>query len=352
MIRVGIFEGVAGGHHDQYVRELAKSLRCGGLQVERLDTEMADTQWGLWALVLASRSKWKSFDVVHYTYADPIVVPLAYLIRRKNPLVSPAVFATVHWYTAVDGSRKSIAYQVLKQAALRVSSRALNGIFVHGPVGRSIIKKIVGPDARVVEIPYGTTVHNRTSVGGGRTVLFFGGLRKDKGLEFLARALHGFPDDYRLIVAGEPLDYDESAIRGMFDNDRTRYELRYIAEEEVEELFGSATTLILPYVDSFGGQSGPLTIAASYGVPVIGTRVGEVGTTIADFGLGETIPAGDIFALRAAVRTVFGYDKDRRSQIAKNGRDYAVSHSWAVMGQTVAQTYRSVSRGDQSGGRL
>ncbi len=102
------------------------------------------------------------------------------------------------------------------------------------------------------------------------TFLFFGQIRRHKGLEYLIQAgnllYKKAPNKFIIKIAGQCDDWNfyESKIvhKNAFD-----LRIGYIKSEEVPGLFGSADFLVLPYLDVT--QSGPLMIAFNYGVPVI-----------------------------------------------------------------------------------
>jgi glycosyltransferase involved in cell wall biosynthesis len=105
--------------------------------------------------------------------------------------------------------------------------------------------------------------------------LFFGNIVKYKGLDLLISALEGLRargiENITLTIAGrgEDLDYCRSLMR---TKEIYRLLPRFIENSEVPGLMCSHHFLVLPYRDST--QSGPLLIAANYGVPVLAPRNG------------------------------------------------------------------------------
>jgi D-inositol-3-phosphate glycosyltransferase len=118
-------------------------------------------------------------------------------------------------------------------------------------------------------------------------ILFFGYIRKYKGLDILLRAMPTMLEklpELRLVVAGE------------FYGDREEYlaliaELKipaknlvlatdYIANEEVAKYFSLSNVVVLPYRTAT--QSGIVQIAYNFDVPVIATDVGGLGEVVID----------------------------------------------------------------------
>lgn len=102
------------------------------------------------------------------------------------------------------------------------------------------------------------------------TFLFFGQIRRHKGLEYLIEAGNLLyakkPDEFIIKIAGQCDNWNfyETKIvhKNAFD-----LKIGYIKSEEIPDLFGCADFLVLPYLDVT--QSGPLMIAFNYGIPVI-----------------------------------------------------------------------------------
>ncbi len=110
-----------------------------------------------------------------------------------------------------------------------------------------------------------------------KIVLFFGLIRKYKGLQYLIQAM---PDvieafDCRLLIAGEFYDA-KSDYLDLIDacgiGEHTIVVDQYISNEDVAAYFCSADVVVLPYVDAT--QSGIVQIAFGLHKPVITTRVG------------------------------------------------------------------------------
>ena len=135
----------------------------------------------------------------------------------------------------------------------------------------------------------------------GRTLLFFGLIRRYKGLDVLVRALAEVPDA-RLVVAGDPLDPVEP-IRALAADlgvaDRIEWRLGYLPQEEVDRLMREATLAVFPYR---GGESasGALATALGHGRPAVVSDV--LGELVEEHGAGAVVPREDPGALAAAIR--------------------------------------------------
>jgi glycosyltransferase involved in cell wall biosynthesis len=148
----------------------------------------------------------------------------------------------------------------------------------------------------------------RTTLRNGRTLLFFGKVRKYKGLEVLLGAMPKVLArmDCCLKIVGEFYDSIEKyrqLIQEYGIEEKVHIDNRYVANEEVSLFFRDADVLILPYVGA--SQSGVARIALSNALPVIASQVGGLAEAIEDNVTGLLFPAGDSDALADRIVNYF-----------------------------------------------
>ena len=119
-------------------------------------------------------------------------------------------------------------------------------------------------------------------------ILFFGIVRKYKGLIYLIKALPEVVKeiDIDLLIVGEFWDNKQKYIDLMHKlkvENNIKIIDRYIPNEEVEKYFQIADLIVLPYIS--GSQSGIIQIAYAFNKPVITTNVGGYSEAVID---GET----------------------------------------------------------------
>ena len=123
---------------------------------------------------------------------------------------------------------------------------------------------------------------------GKKNLLFFGLIREYKGLDILLEAFAGLPEDYQLIIAGEPYG-DFGKYRGIIDRipdgeSRISMNLNYIKDSEVSLYFSAADLTVLPYRSAT--QSGISSVSYHFEVPMVVTDVGGLKESIGDRGTG------------------------------------------------------------------
>ena len=139
-----------------------------------------------------------------------------------------------------------------------------------------------------------------------KTILFFGLIRDYKGLDILLEAFRELPEDYQLIVAGEPYGSFEkyrSLIDSLPGKDRVHLFLNYVRDSEVKRYFSAADLVVLPYRSAT--QSGISSVAYHFGVPMVVTDVGGLKESIGDRGTGIVAEAPAPEAIKASILRYF-----------------------------------------------
>src|SRR5262249_1977041 len=136
-----------------------------------------------------------------------------------------------------------------------------------------------------------------------KVVLFFGGIRKNKGLEYLVEAFQevkGKIKEAILLVVGrggrdeESFTYYSSLTCRLYHNEGVIFVERYVPVEEVGYYFAASDVVALPYVEV--SQSGVLLLAYSSSKPVVVTDTGGLSEIVEVGRSGLVVPAKDVKA--------------------------------------------------------
>ena len=152
---------------------------------------------------------------------------------------------------------------------------------------------------------------------GKKNILFFGLIRSYKGLDILLEAFRSLPEEYQLIVAGEPygsFEKYQSIIDSLPGKDRIKVIPDYIKDSEVKKFFSAADVTVLPYRSAT--QSGISSISYHFEVPMIVTDVGGLKSTIGDRGTGLVAPEADPSAIREEIIRFFSEEGIRERCVA------------------------------------
>lgn len=139
-----------------------------------------------------------------------------------------------------------------------------------------------------------------------KTLLFFGLIREYKGLDLLLDAMNLLDDSYQLVIAGEcygNFEKYQQQIDHSQARDRIFSHIRFIADEDIPTFFSAADALVLPYRSAT--QSGVVSIAYVYDLPMVATPVGDFINSIAETQAGVVVPEISVQALSNGIREVF-----------------------------------------------
>jgi len=156
----------------------------------------------------------------------------------------------------------------------------------------------------------------------GRTLLFFGMVRKYKGLEVLLRAMpkvlaHKECKECRLLIAGEfydSVDKYRTLIHEYGLEEHVSIDNRYIPNEEIAGIFERVDVLVLPYLNAT--QSAVAHIALANALPLIASRSGGLSEIVIENVNGLLFPVSDADAL--AEQIIFYFSQNLGPVFAKN----------------------------------
>ncbi len=184
---------------------------------------------------------------------------------------------------------------------------------------------------------------HRLALDGKRVILFFGYVRKYKGLMNLIEALPAvraaLPDAHLLVVGefyDDPAPYRDTIARlGLTPHATIVNE--YVANESVHLYFRAADLVVLPYNEAT--QSGILSIAFAFDLPAVVTNVGGLAELVHDGQTGFVVPPHDTAALSDAIIRYFREDRTKefaaRVAAARQQNDQAQMRE--VFGQVEAR---------------
>jgi glycosyltransferase involved in cell wall biosynthesis len=305
----------------------------------------------------AARTKPRIFHILwnnKFEFFDRTILMLYYKLLGKK------IAFTAH---NVNQAKRDLNDSLLNRLTLRIQYRLCDHIFVHTQKMKSELCQDFGVAEKAVTVirhPINNAFPNteltpaeakrRLGVRDDeRAILFFGRIRPYKGIEHLLPAfqlLLANPENYRLIIAGEPkkgseayLDEIRRTVSREFRRDEIILKFQFIPDEDMELYLKAADVLVLPYKDIF--QSGVLFLAYSFGLPVVATDVGSFSEEIVEGKTGFLCRPGDPADLARMLETYFLSDiyrnlGTRRQEI----KDYAnTHHSWDAVSELTRNAY-------------
>lgn len=205
------------------------------------------------------------------------------------------------------------------------------------------------PDAAYQEVPHPVYEIFPPKIGKGearkkcgihdeRMILYFGYIRKYKGLPDLVRAMPLILKkvSLRLVICGEFYEGREETL-GLIDSLNIGHAVtlvdRFIPNQEVGWYFCAADLVVLPYRSAT--QSGIVQVAYHYEKPVLITRVGGLPEVVPDGRAGFVVPPEDPGALAEAV--IRFYREHREEAFAKGVKEEKKKYSWDRMVEAITR---------------
>lgn len=303
------------------------------------------------------------------------VNPLSYLKTSKVIIeYKPDLFLLQYWMPYFAPSMGTIAKKVrktgiptisimanIKPHESRIGDDALNKYFIRNNDAFVVLADAVkddllyyNPSAKYFKYPHPNYEHFGKKIDKDtardklnipkdkKAILFFGLIRKYKGLDIMLEAMNGLPEDTILLVAGEVYgSFDE--YRAIIDRhglkDRVILNLEYLNDDDVPLWFSAADLCVLPYRSAT--QSGIVGISYHFGLPVISTDVGGLREVIEPFQSGIVIDSPDSNLLRDAISKYF--KENLSDHFIKNINNFKKEYTWAGLAEGIIELYGSIS---------
>jgi len=282
--------------------------------------------------------------------------PRLVLFSWWHPFFAPA-FGTVARLSGRRGGPPScfVCHNVmphestaLDRLLLRYAYGAAAGFITHSHEDAERLRSL-RPEVPVLDNPHPTyasfadedspsTDEAKAGLGlsGRRVLLFFGYVRRYKGLDVLLEAMRELAPEagYHLLVVGEFYE-ERSKYAAALDELRKRGQLtlvdRYVPNEEIPRYFAAADLVLVPYLTAT--QSGIVQLAYGFGKPVVATTAGGLPDVVSDGETGFLVPPADPAALAVAVRRFF--DEDEADRFRRRIAAESDRFSWDRMVETI-----------------
>jgi glycosyltransferase involved in cell wall biosynthesis len=297
------------------------------------------------------------FDALYLTDAEYMLASLA--MKRSSHWIPPIVWHVQAANFTFDTYQGSLVKKLYKTFQRQVFRRVIGGEVKAFAVLGEYQKQKLQAQLRIEDtFPIGIqpdgadspeqsldklTARRQLNIEySGPVFLFFGMLRKDKGVDCLIKAASLLKGrDFRIVIAGAPFDYGEAELRAMLIRHGVTEEvllrLGYVPDEQVPLYYSCCDAVVFPYAKSYVGGSGPLTKGAcSYGKPVIASNVSEMGRIVQNEGFGLLAEPENAVSLSQRMGEFLALSEQQRALLSQNAAAAAREHSWdAVAGKLI-----------------
>jgi len=220
-------------------------------------------------------------------------------------------------------------------------------LVVHSRSVKSQLIKIYGVNKdKVFVIPLGlfNTLHENNNklaikeeleIKENLVILYFGIIRKYKGLPYLVKAFNNLPNSVinssRLMIIGEDWK-EENDLEKMINSSPFKghitYNPQFIPDAMILKYFSAADVVVLPYLRTSG--SAVANIAMTYGVPIITSDIATMRECLMDYEGAIFVPPADYKAIAEKLFKIYS--------LASSGKTESYNPPWNMWDE-VAKHY-------------
>jgi glycosyltransferase involved in cell wall biosynthesis len=271
-------------------------------------------------------------DIIHITTEHPSIIPTLFILKKNYPSI-----VTIHDVKPHVGSLDFFHFLRL------ILRQQVNEIIVHGErLKDDLMKHCKLPNSKIAVIPHGDysffTKYKKDNVEEKSTILFFGRIKRYKGLEYLIRAEPVITKDFsdiKIIIAGKGNFPEYKKIK---NNANFEVFNEFIPDEKVAELFQKAKVVVLPYIEA--SQSGIIPIAYAFKKPVVATNVGAIQEVVEQGKTGFLVPQRDEKALADAIIKLLKDDNLRKKMGENAYIKMKEELSWDKISEKTIEIYK------------
>lgn len=176
-------------------------------------------------------------------------------------------------------------------------------------------------------------------------ILFFGQIKKVKGVDILLRAFSKVcknKENILLIIAGSVWKDDFASYQKIIDenniNDYVKTDIKYIDDDDIKHYYSACDVAILPYKDVY--QSGVVQLCYAFKKAVIATKLPAFQNIVKEGETGFLAEVNNPDSLADAILRAYN-SKDKLQSIADNGYKLMQENfSWEDIGRKVIKLYK------------
>lgn len=270
-----------------------------------------------------------------------------WLVLRIAKLKGLKIVVTIHDVNSFHGKSSGMVE--------RECYRLIDGVVVHNQSSYELIRTKPGlGSADIAIIPHGNYLPFIDELNASEknshvfTILFFGQIKKVKGLDVLISAaalLKAKNVRFKLLIAGKAWKSDLDEYREMISalglDALVSADFRYIPDDEVAGYYSRADLVVLPYREIY--QSGVLLLTMSYGKPVLCSDLLPFKEIIEDGVTGFMFRSGDPECLCSKLESIISAGPELCKKITDNA-DILIrgKYDWEKIGKLTKDFYLGV----------
>jgi D-inositol-3-phosphate glycosyltransferase len=351
--------------HGRYCRAFVEALRSAGEDaalhsvspmprhrlLERPGFKQLDRSIRTASNALGSMNAIRRVDpaVVHFQLLTPTIDRwwIPHLSTKRLRVMTVHNVEPHQQSAASTASTLSAIYDAMDALIVHSNANKRRLVELHPKLGQKVSVIPHGIWRAMAEVARGEALRELGVPTGRPVILFFGVIRRNKGLHLLLESLAHLRDAEPaplLLVAGQPSTVDGFAeyaarIRDLGLEGSVMTHLQRVPESRMPLYYAAADVVALPYEPTFQAQSGILVDAYAYGVPLVVTDVGGIGETVRGDDTGIVVERRDPAEFASALRRLLT-DPGARAAAARRMRELAQgAYSWAAVGARTREIY-------------
>ena len=297
-------------------------------------------------------AKFNGVKICHYHIFHVSILVFFDFILSK--ILGLKVVYTIHDVVSFENSRSSdkLSNWIYKRA---------NKILTHNKFSEDIFRRhYKNINTEIDIIPHGNYVpflkiskdkilsRNHLKIPQNKKVLlFFGMIKKVKGLEILLQAMKEVIEknsDVFLVIAGRVWKNDFSIYQKIIDDNKLlNYCLihnKFIPHEDVDHYYASADLVVLPYTRIY--QSGVLMMSMSYEKAVIVSDLPPLTEVVQDMKTGFVFESENPKSLSEKLNQILA-DTNKLEEVRIKGSEHIKSkYDWLEIGKATKKSYQSI----------
>lgn len=291
-------------------------------------------------------AKKEGVKIVHLHFFTFRIIDYLVLILAR--LMNFVIIATIHDVNAFD--------EKANQAIEKKCYKLVNAIIVHNESSYNDLKKKNIQIKNITIIPHGNykpfiEVSSSKRKESDFSLLFFGQIKKVKGLDILLKAMKIIKEkgynNIHLVVAGKAwksdLDYYIDLIKDLDIQNYVRTDFRYIPDNQVAQFYINTDLVILPYTEIY--QSGVILLTMSYGKPVLCSNLDAFKEIVIDGQTGFLFKNNDEVDLADKIINIYEHQETITRVINQADILMDTKYDWVEIGKnTIAFYYKSMNK--------
>ena len=309
-------------------------------------------KWAIGSIFSVFHARFSGISIFHFHIFYTNILVLFSLLLVK--LMFGKVVLTIHDVSSFANSSDS---SIIGNMIYKLT----NLILTHNEFSKSeIIKDNPNLSSRIYIVPHGNYTpfinlknnkeksRKRLKIPNNKKVLlFFGMIKKVKGLDVLLHALKDVINenpDVLLLIAGRAWGNDFTNYQRIIDenilSDYCLLHTNFIPHADVEHYYCAADLVVLPYKKIY--QSGVLMMALSYGKPALVSDLPPLKEVVTDMQTAFLFESENAISLAEKLNSIL-LNTEKLEQVRINGEELInKKYDWNEIGRQTKQAYQSL----------